>query len=671
MEPYLHALIAYLSAHPDIGLIAVFAAATLESIVVVGVLVPGSALIFVAGVLIGLRVLDPIWTTGAAVLGATLGDGFNYWLGGHYGDRIRTLPFFRHQAPLLARAEAHFVDHGGSSILVGRMVAPLRSIVPIVAGMSEMPALRFYVFNTLSALAWATVHLLPGALFGASLELAGAISSRLAVLMVLAAVLLWLLWWSAHLLLTRLPPAGARLRTRLVAWAHTGSTAVHRAVLALFDPQRPESAALLLSAVVLIGSAALFFGVLKNVLARDALVNFDNALFTALLQLRTAWVDGLMVSITEIGGLRVSAPIIVAVALVLAYKRCWRTLAYWLAAQGVAVLLVMVLKLSVARARPSPIYSGIEQYSFPSAHAASAVVLYGFLGYLLVRRQSIRVQLVASAALASFVVLIGLSRVYLGAHWFSDVLGGLSFGLAWLVLLCIAYAHHVGDERVPKRALLAVSLVTIVAAATVQFGTRAEVDLARYQPRAPLAAAPLDDWLDTGWGSLAPSRTDFGGKVEEPMALQWAATPEQISATLHAAGWQAPAPWAMASALLWMLPSPAIEQLPVLPKFHKDALPSILLSQAVDAQTRLVVRLWPSGRVVDAPAVTQPTPLWLGTVTLERLQHPAGAFTLARTDADFAHALRMLGSKLEILAVEAHWRERHGMPVLLNASGSR
>jgi undecaprenyl-diphosphatase len=665
MEPYLHALIAYLSAHPDIGLIAVFAAATLESIVVVGVLVPGSALIFVAGVLIGLRVLDPTWTTLAAVLGATLGDGFNYWLGGHYRDRIRTMPLLRRQAPLLARAEAHFVNHGGSSILVGRMVAPLRSLVPIVAGMSDMPALRFYVFNILSALAWAAVHLLPGALFGASLQLAGAISSRLAVVMVLLAVLAWLLWWSASLLLTHMPPAMARARTRVVAWAHTGSTALHRAVLALFDPQRPESAALLVSALVLIGSAWLFFGVLKNVLAHDALVNFDSALFAALQQLRSAWIDNLMVAITEIGGLRVAAPVIVAVALVLAYKRCWRTLAYWLAAQGVAVLLVSVLKLGVARTRPSPIYSGIEQYSFPSAHAASAIVLYGFLGYLLARRRSIRVQLVSSAAVASFVVLIGLSRVYLGAHWFSDVLGGLSFGLGWLVLLCIAYAHHVGNERVPVRALVAVSLATIVAAAAVQFGTRVDADLARYQPRAEPAAAPLDDWLDTGWRGLAPSRTDFSGEVEEPMALQWAATQEQITATLHAAGWQAPAPWALSSALLWLLPSPAIDQLPVLAKFHQDVMSSILLTRAVDPQTRLVLRLWPSGRVVDAPAAPRPTALWLGTVTLERLKHPAGAFTIARTDVDFAQALRLLGSDLESQAVTTQWRDRRGMPVVL------
>ncbi len=665
MEPYLHALVAYLSAHPHIGLLAAFAAATLESIIVVGMFVPGSALIFVAGALIGLRVLDPVWTTVMAVAGATLGDGFNFWLGGHYRDRIRAMPFFKRQAPLLARAEAHFARHGGSSILVGRMVAPLRSIVPIVAGMAEMPALRFYAFNILSALAWAVVHLLPGALFGASLQLAGAISSRLAVLMVLAAVLVWLLWWSANLALTRLPLAATRTRTRVVAWAHNGSTALHRAALALFDPQRPESAALLGSALVLIASAWLFLGVLEDVLTRDALVNLDGALFTALQQLRTAWVDGLMVSITEVGGLRVGLPVIAAVALVLAYKRCWRTLAYWLAAQGVAFLLVAVLKVSVGRTRPSPIYGGIEQYSFPSAHAASAVVLYGFLAYLLVRTRSIRTQLITSAAVASFVVSIGLSRVYLGAHWFSDVLGGLSFGLAWLVLLCIAYAHHVGDERVPVRALAAASMITIVAASSIQFGTRFDVDLVRYQARAETAAAPLDDWLDSGWRTLAPSRTDFSGEVEEPMALQWAATRGQITAALQAGDWQAPEPWTLSSALLWLLPRPAIARLSVLPKFHQDVMPSILLTQAVDAQTRLVLRLWSSGHVVDAPGAPRPMPLWLGTVTLERLSHPAGAFTIARTDVDFSRAIRLLGLKLAGQGLSMQWRDRQGVPVLL------
>lgn len=673
MELHLHTLIAYLTAHPEVGPAVVFAAATLESIVVVGMFVPGSALIFMAGALIGLRVLDPTWTAVAAMAGATIGDGLNYWIGRRHRERIRTMSLFKRQAPLLARAEAHFARHGGSSILIGRMVAPLRSIVPVVAGMSRMPAARFYVFNFLSALAWAVVHLLPGALFGASLQLAGAISSRLAVLMVLAMALLWLLWSGARLVHAHLPPAYARARTQLVAWARKGSTWLHRLALALFDPQRPESTALLVAAVVLIGSAWLFLGVLKNLSSSELLVNFDTALFVALQQLRTDWIDRVMVAITTIGSWRVAGPVIAAVALVLAYRRCWHTLAYWLAAQGVAMLMVAVLKLGVGRARPSPMYTGIEQFSFPSAHATSAVALYGFLAYLLARRQRVGTQRVASSAAATLIVLIALSRVYLGAHWFSDMLGGLSFGLAWLALLCIGYAHHVDDERVPVRTLAGVSMAALIVAAVVQFATHFEADVARYRPPAQAAAAPLDDWLDRGWSTVAPFRADFSGEIEEPLALQWAGTREQIVATLHAAGWQVPPPWALNSALLWLSPRAAIEQLPVLPKFNQDVVPSILMTQVVDAQARRVLRLWPSGRVVDAPAAPRPMALWLGTVTLERLGHPAGAFTIARTDADFTQPLRALGAELDRPAVSTQWRDRQGKPVLLvwPANGSR
>lgn len=665
VEPYLHTLISYLSGHRAIGVFAVFAAAALESIVVVGIFIPGSALIFVAGALIGLGVFDPAWTFAAAVAGATMGDGFNFWLGGRYRDRIRTMPFFRRRAPLLERAEAHFASHGGSSILVGRMVAPLRSIVPVVAGMSAMPGLRFYIFNALSALAWAVAHLLPGALFGASLQLAGAISSRLAVLMLLVAVLVWLLWWSAGLVLQYLPAALARARTRIVAWAHTGATKVHRAALLLLDPQRPESASLLVATLVLLASTWLFLGVLEDVLTRDPLVHFDAALFAALQQLRTAWVDQLMVSITVIGSWSVALPVSAVVALVLACWRRWRSLAYWLTAQGMGLLLVALLKLGVGRTRPSPIYAGIEQYSFPSAHVTSAIVLYGFLGYLVARGQSLKVQVGMSVAVASLVLLVGLSRLYLGAQWFSDVLGGLGLGLTWLVLLCITYAHRLDDERAPVRALAAGSLVAIVTAAGIQLTTGLEGDLARYRPRAESAAVTMGDWLGTGWQHLAPSRTDFSGEVEEPMTVQWAATHEQVRATLLAAGWQTPTPWTLTAALSWLLPDPAIQQLPVLPKFHQDMKQSILLTHAIDTQTRLVIRMWPTGRVFVATDASQPAPLWLGTVTVERLNHPAGAFTVARTDPDFARAVRLLKSSMEDRSGSTQWRVRHDTPVLL------
>jgi membrane protein DedA with SNARE-associated domain/membrane-associated phospholipid phosphatase len=665
VQAHLQALIAYLSGHASLALAMVFAASLLESVAVIGIFIPGSTLVFAGGVLIGLGILSPGWTAGAAISGAILGDGFSFWLGRRYHEGIRTMSLFKRYATLFKRGEDYFATRGASSIFIARFLGPVRAIVPVVAGMSDMSPVRFYTVNGVSALAWAAAHLVPGTLFGASLQLAGAISSRLAILLLLLVVGGWLLWKAVQLAYSQLAPAFARARDRVVLWARSGSHLQHRVTLALFDPERAESPALLAAAVMLVAGTWLFLGVLEDVLSGDPLVRFDHAAFTSLQSLRTPWVDGLMVAITEVGSVRVAVPVIGAVALLLAIKRCWRTLAYWFAAVVFAQALVWVLKLSVARTRPSAIYAGIEQYSFPSGHATSAIVLYGFLAFLLLQGRSARWKVAGSAIAVGLILLIAFSRLYLGAHWFSDVLAGLSVGLAWVSLLAIAYTHHVRETRLRTSSLAVTSLGVLLLASAIQIGTQHAMDVVRY--RAQPAAVPtlLDNWFDTGWRTLPAYRTEVDGDAEDPVVLQWVATSTELMGALAGAGWTIPPPWTFKDCLLWLLPHPPIEKLPVLPKLNHDNAQAITLSKLVDAQSRLVVRFWLSGREGLAPSTDHPKEIWLGTVTLERLIHPAAAFTIARSDPDFVSALHALEKDLESRSLANAWRARDSAPVLL------
>lgn len=665
MESHLHALISYLSGHSQLGLVVIFTASLLESVAVIGTFFPGSTLVFAGGVLIGLGILSPGWTATVAVAGAILGDGFSFWLGRRYHDRIRTMRLFKRYATLFDRGESYFASNGASSIFVGRFLGPVRSIVPVVAGMSDMSPTRFYAVNAVSALAWAAAHLTPGALFGASIQLAGAVSSRLVVLLILLVVSGWLVWRAVRLVHGRLAPVLVRARNRVVGWARSGSHLRHRATLALFDPDRSESPALLVAAVVLVASAWLFLGVLEDVLSSDPLVQFDQAVFHALQSLRTTWVDGLMVAVTEVGSVRVAVPVIGAVGLLLTVKRCWRTLAYWLAAVGFAQVVVWVLKLSVARTRPSPLYAGIEQYSFPSGHATSAIVLYGFLAFLLARGRSAGYKVVVSAVAAGLILMIAFSRLYLGAHWFSDVLAALSVGLAWVALLAIGYTHHVRDHILRTPALAVTSLSALLLASAIQIGTQHEIDVARYSAGPHATPTLIEHWAEAGWRLLPTFRTDIEGDSEEPLALQWARPAAELLTVLEKAGWRSPPPWTLKASLLWLLPHPPIEQLPVLFEFNREAPQAIVLTRVVDAQSRLVVRCWPSDREVLPPSAEHPRPLWLGTVSVERLRHPAAMFTIARTDPDFASPLGELGKDLAGQPVTVARRKRLEGPVLL------
>jgi undecaprenyl-diphosphatase len=109
-------------------------------------------------------------------------------------------------------------------------------------------------------------------------------------------------------------------------------------------------------------------------------------------------------------------------------------------------VLTSLIKVLVARPRPplflpdpSDIFHSINQYSFPSGHVLFFVVFFGFIAYLAWLNQNGRFRVLVIAACGTLILLIGVSRVYLGAHWASDVLGSYIIGALWLFLLILGY----------------------------------------------------------------------------------------------------------------------------------------------------------------------------------------------------------------------------------------
>ena len=126
-----------------------------------------------------------------AMAGAVAGDGVSYWLGHHYKRRLTGLwPFSRYPG-MLQRGETFFSRNGGKSILLGRFVGPVRPVIPVVAGMMGMKPVHFSIVNVLSAIGWALVYILPGVVFGTSLAVAGAVSTRLAVVVFILILGIW------------------------------------------------------------------------------------------------------------------------------------------------------------------------------------------------------------------------------------------------------------------------------------------------------------------------------------------------------------------------------------------------------------------------------------------------------------------------------------------------
>ncbi|MDE2270474.1 MAG: phosphatase PAP2 family protein, partial [Xanthomonadaceae bacterium] len=309
----------------------------------------------------------------------------------------------------------------------------------------------------------------------------------------------------------------AAAEARLRAWSTSRDTWLARQVRSLVDPERTESRAPLFWAVIAVGAAWLFLNVLEDVVGGDRLVRVDTAIYHALQSIRTPAGDALMVGITELGDTVVTTCVATAVFVWLVWRRAWRTALYWAAAVGFAATFNTIIKLAVHRSRPGDLgYTGASVFSFPSGHATVNAVLYGFLAFLIARQVRPAWRRPIYAVAASFAMLVAFSRLYLGAHWFSDVIGSLAFATTWLIVLGLAYVRH-HEKEFDGRKLAAVACCSLALVGGLNVVRKHAADVQRYAVRYEIPSIPVADWLTAGWPRLPAYRVDLMGETEEPL----------------------------------------------------------------------------------------------------------------------------------------------------------
>lgn len=190
------------------------------------------------------------------------------------------------------------------------------------------------------------------------------------------------------------------------------------------------------------GLVLLFLGVLDAVTEGDDIAVFDGPGVAWAAARRVPLLDDAEIGATNLGG---TIALIVGVgavtALVCRRTRSWRP--FWIALAGLGGVQVLVngVKLIIVRPRPSIAEHLVTAtgYSFPSGHSGSSIVGFGLIAWLLcmiTANRTLRATAWTAAAIGALVV--GLSRIYLGVHYPSDVLAGWLLGLAWLGAVAVA-----------------------------------------------------------------------------------------------------------------------------------------------------------------------------------------------------------------------------------------
>ncbi len=218
--------------------------------------------------------------------------------------------------------------------------------------------------------------------------------------------------------------------------------------LRLIDRYRSLRSSFTLSFVILIGCLlllALFGWLSQEILAKEAF-GFDTTILRWLHRHSNSMLDNVMLNITHLGDPEfVVVLVTISFGVLLWYKRYWAAQILFLTCLG-AVILNQGLKLVFVRPRPQlwPQLIVEHTYSYPSGHALGSAVLYGFLAVLLAREYP-RYRLGIYSITILLVAAIGLSRLFLGVHYPTDIIAGYAVGIPWLSV-CVKLLQ-IGSNR--------------------------------------------------------------------------------------------------------------------------------------------------------------------------------------------------------------------------------
>jgi membrane protein DedA with SNARE-associated domain len=429
------------------GYVAVFVLVGLES---VGIPLPGEAALLTAAAFAAQGHLSIVGVILAAATGGIAGDAAGYWIGREGGLAVvrRYGKVLRVNERTLERAQEFFQRHGGKTVFFGRFVSLLRMWAAVLAGVSRMPYGRFALYNVAGGLCWATVFGTLGYLFGRSLpqlqKTVGQVGSMLALLVAIIVALVLLGRWFEHhqdevlawvrRQITRISTSGVVRRSRMRhprAWAFLDRRFSRTEYLGLH---------LTLGLMLSLGALWLFAGISEDVIHHDPLTQFDLTMADLLHRHGTPVLIQLAKIISLLGSPGFVATWGLVVCVLLLKQRQGVLLVGWIGALAGGGLLDLGLKLAFRRPRPTweAPYLIEHGWSFPSGHAMGSLVAYGMLAYVLILHLQGRAA--RTAVIIGAVVLtlaIGFTRLFLGVHFFSDVIAGYAAGTVWLAV-CIS-----------------------------------------------------------------------------------------------------------------------------------------------------------------------------------------------------------------------------------------
>lgn len=607
-----------LAAHPVAVAAMVLLLAFCQALFLLGRYVPGGFVLLAVSAAAGAAGQELWLLFAAATVGTLLGHLATYLIGREAGRGIEGWAPVRRRAGVFQAAEDRFARKRTAALAFARFVPRVRTLMPAVAGMEGMGLPRFLLVDGIAGVVWAALHVFGAGLLGAAVaEAGGRLAAALVAVLIVLALALWLARLAASVSLAWIGQV-RRSAHRFVA-ARDGRAA--RLLAVTLDPDDLTGLLVLLWASVLFVGLYIFAELMGDVWKGEEIVAADLALNRFVQSFRSPTLDTVMMVITMMGDALVLTAVAAAALGFLLLRRAWWIAGAFLAGVLLPLASVPLVKGILARERPLVgLYSGVDSFSFPSGHATNSMVVLGLCAVLATSalagaRRWITVGLCLLLPLA-----IAFSRIYLQAHWPSDVAAGLAFALAIVAAFILVLAWLPSGEF-GARGFAAVVAATLILAGGANIAAHIGKARVSYAPHDLTEALSEEAWRDGGWRTIDRGRVDFEGDVETPFFLQWVGDTGALDAALRADGWTPSPPWTLSSLGLFAGGGdPAT--LPVVPEVHLGRVPDETWIKPAEGATRDVFRLWRSHYTVSEAQ------LYVASVEAETLANLLGILTL-------------------------------------------
>ncbi|CAM4386684.1 MAG: hypothetical protein LEGION0398_MBIBDBAK_01131 [Legionellaceae bacterium] len=644
MKPFID----WMQMHPHLAGFVTFLISIAESLAVVGLLIPGTIVMGAIGSLVGSGVLPSLDVILWASAGAIVGDGLSYWLGYHYHGHIREMWPFRNMPKLMYKGETFFLKNGRKSVFLGRFIGPIRPIIPVIAGMMNMPPWHFTLANVTSAITWAPVYMLPGYLLGAaSLQLAPHAASRLLVMAIILLLSLWAIYWLLKHIL-RLFKCGFNYCINQL-WFYIHYHFPHsRFYTGLSYPDEPDNSRPLTIFITLILGSLGFVWLTYSIVNYSYLWNWNNALWQLASNLQGHSFVSAMINISFLSKLPIWYGLSLLIIAYLLIRQEWKLSLSWFF--FIALITFSIFVLQIIFKIPKPIPPALVDWSYPNLHSALMGGICGVIYLFYLRhKESSKRKSGLGILLIALIFLISFSQLYFGLAWLTDIVSGLLLGgIASLLfaLLCL------NKKSKPFNSWYLIGMMSlIITVFAIGYGRQHHYSM-KIQTLFPYYYNTLDKkaW-EQGQPILPFYRHNLIGKPIELLNLEWAGNIEEIKKNLLAKNWQVVPKTNLIIILNRIAAINREEQLPLSPHLYLHQNPVLVMTKLIKKEKKmLVLRLWNSHIAFN----TKDQPLWLGSIAYHKpwkFHFSRQIFPDKNDDYDYSAAIQVLMNDISSIKI--------------------